>query len=388
MEFSAKRFDPLILIAVVSLLGFGVIMVYSASAAVALERFGDAHFFLKRHLLWSAMGFAAMFLFLAIDLEVLRRAAPFAIFFSFIAIVVVLIPAFGNEVGGARRWLDLKIIQFQPSELAKFGMVLFFANFLEKKKEVLGDFTYGYLPNLIVLSVFFFLLLMEPDLGTAFLVMVVFIIMFLAAGIRISHIFLSSIFFAPFLFFSISGSEYRVKRIMTFFDPWADASGSGFQVVQSIIALGTGGALGQGLGQGRQKLFYLPEPHTDFVFAVLGEELGFFGAAAVIALFGVVVWRGGIVASRAQDGFWALLALGITSMIALQAIIHIGVAAGVMPAKGITLPFISFGGSSLVSSMSAVGVLLNISAASTLSRRKSSVVLRVDFSRETGRRRQ
>ena len=280
---------------------------------------------------------------------------------TFLLLIIVTFPEFSKKVGGARRWLTLGGFSFQPSELAKFTLVLFIAKSLVKRADKLRNFAYGYLPNLIVLGFFFIPILFQPDFGTAMIICAVTLTMLFIAGLRKKFLFLSILAIVPFITLAIMTAEYRTKRILAFLKPWEDPSGIGFQVIQSFYAFGRGGFWGTGLGQSSQKLFRLPEAHTDFIFSVIGEELGFIGTTAIVILFSIFIWRGFITAYRAKDPFGTHLATGLTLLIGLQAFINLGVASGLLPTKGLTLPFISMGGSSMLITMLSVGVLLNIS---------------------------
>jgi cell division protein FtsW len=280
---------------------------------------------------------------------------------TFLLLIIVTFPEFSKKVGGARRWLTLGGFSFQPSELAKFTLVLFIAKSLVKRADKLRNFAYGYLPNLIVLGFFFIPILFQPDFGTAMIICAVTLTMLFIAGLRKKFLFLSILAIVPFITLAIMTAEYRTKRILAFLKPWEDPSGINFQVIQSFYAFGRGGFWGTGLGQSSQKLFRLPEAHTDFIFSVIGEELGFMGTTVIVILFSIFIWRGFITAYRAKDPFGTHLATGLTLLIGLQAFINLGVASGLLPTKGLTLPFISMGGSSMLVTMLSVGVLLNIS---------------------------
>jgi len=280
---------------------------------------------------------------------------------TFLLLLAVMIPALSKEVGGARRWLTLGSFSIQPSEIAKFTVILFIAKSMVKRAEKLKSFAYGYLPNLIVLGIFFLLILLQPDFGTAMIISIVAFLMLYAAGIRKKFLAYSVLAVVPFLIAAVMGAQYRTRRILSFLDPWADPSDTGFQAVQSFLAFGRGGIWGLGLGDSRQKLFYLPEAHTDFIFSVIGEELGIIGTLGIIVLFGILIWRGFTNASQAKDIYGTHLAIGLTLLVGVQAFTNMGVAVGVLPTKGLTLPFISLGGSSLLITLLCMGVLLNIS---------------------------
>ncbi len=346
---------------VVALVAVGVVMVYSASALVAADRFRDPYFFLKKQLFWAVLGFGCLWAAMTLHYRSLQRAMLPLLVLSLVLLIFVLIPPFSQEINGTRRWLRVGPVSFQPAELAKFSLVVYLAQFLTRRREVVESFWLGLLPPLLVAGSMAGLVLLQPDLGSSLtLLALVFCLLFLA-GSRISQMALVAASALPLVALAIYAAPYRLRRIVTFLDPWADPRGSGFQVIQSYLALGSGGLIGRGLGESKQKLFYLPEPHTDFIFAVLGEELGFLGALAVVCLFGLVVWRGIRIGLGAPDAFGAFLALGLTALLACQTLVNLGVVTGVLPTKGLPLPFISFGGSSLVMAMVSAGVLLNIS---------------------------
>jgi cell division protein FtsW len=278
-----------------------------------------------------------------------------------VLLVLVLVPPLAQPINGTRRWLRLGPISFQPAELAKLALIIYLAAYLAEKRDQVADFRRGLLRPLVITGVLALLVLAQPDLGNCLaLIAVTFALLFLAGG-RVRHLALLAASALPFLVVAVWLAPYRVRRIMTFVDPWSDPRGSGFQIIQSWLAIGSGGLVGRGIGESRQKLFYLPEAHTDFIFAILGEELGFVGAVGVVALFAVLVWRGLRVGLRAPDTFGAYLALGITLLIATQTLVNLGVVTGSLPTKGLPLPFISFGGSALLVTMLSTGVLLNIS---------------------------
>ncbi len=345
----------------VLLLSVGVVMVYSASAIVAADRFLDPYLFLRKQLFWALLGCACLLAALRLDYRRLERLGWPILIAAGILLVLVLVPPLAQPINGTRRWLRLGPISFQPAELAKLALVIYLAAFLARRREGLDDFWRGLLPPLAVAGGLATLILVQPDLGNSFtLIAVTFGLLFLA-GSRTQHLLLIVAAALPFLVLSVGLAPYRLRRLTTFVDPWADPRGSGFQIIQSWLALGSGGLWGRGIGESKQKLFYLPESHTDFIFAILGEELGFVGAAAVIALFVVLIWRGLRVGLRAPDPFGAYLALGITLLIATQTLVNVGVVTGLLPTKGLPLPFISFGGSALLVTMAATGVLVNIS---------------------------
>ena len=347
--------------AMIVLLSIGVVMVYSASAIMATERFRDPYFFLKKQLVWALLGSACLLVALRMDYRRLERFQWPILIAAAVLLVLVLVPPFAQPINGTRRWLRLGPVSFQPAELAKLALVVYLAAYLARRREGIGDFWRGLFPPLAIAIVFALLVLAQPDLGNCLtLIMVTFGLLYLA-GVRLRHLGLVLAPALPLMILAIWMAPYRLRRITTFLDPWADQRGGGFQIIQSWLALGSGGLFGRGIGESKQKLFYLPESHTDFIFAVVGEELGFLGALGVLTLFVILIWRGLRVGVRAPDAFGAYLALGITVLIATQTLVNVGVVTGTLPTKGLPLPFVSFGGSALLMTMLSTGVLLNIS---------------------------
>ena len=339
----------------------GIVMVFSSSAVYALEKYNDSYYFLKRQAVWCLLGTGVLLVVKRMDYRKLQQHTYPIMLATFLLLLAVMFPQVSKEVGGARRWLTLGGFSFQPSELAKFALVLFIAKSLVKRADKLRDFAYGYLPNLVVLGFFFVPILFQPDFGTAVIICMVTFTMLFVAGLRKKFLFLSVLALIPFIASAILSAEYRTRRIIAFLDPWQDPSNAGFQAIQSFYAFGRGGYWGTGLGASHQKLFYLPEAHTDFIFSVIGEELGFLGTTAIVLLFSILIWRGFVTACRAKDPFGTHLATGLTLLIGFQAFINLGVTVGLLPTKGLTLPFISMGGSSMLITMLSVGILLNIS---------------------------
>jgi cell division protein FtsW len=337
----------------------GLVMIFSASAVMAKERFGSAYEFLLKQLVWAAAGFVAMIIAMKVDYKRLRHPA---LVFSFLGFTTLLLVSvfFLDRAHGTHRWFHLGLISLQPSELAKPALILFLAFFLENKTQAMDDWRNTLIPAVAPTAAFLALIVFQPDLGTAIACAGITACVLFVAGIRLrcfGYAFAAALLPLYFLIFHVS---YRRDRILAFLNPYADPKGFGFHIIQSLIAVATGGVTGLGLMEGKQKLFYLPEPHTDFIFAVTAEELGLVGALAVIILFAIFLWRGTLASLRTQDNFGRFLAVGITSMIVLQAFINISVVLGLMPTKGIPLPFVSYGGSSLFVTLMCVGVLLNI----------------------------
>jgi cell division protein FtsW len=355
--------DYRILIVTVALVLVGIIMVFSASGTVAGSKYGDAAYFLKRQMAYAVLGFIGMYFTMKLDYRKLASLAPYLYLLTAFLLFLVLIPGIGREVSGARRWLSLGGLTFQPSEFAKLALIVAFAHFLVKKENAgrLKDFVTGYMPNAMALGICFVLILLQPDMGTSVTVALVVFFLFFISGIRFSFILGTFLMLLPFFYVAVINVAYRRRRILSFLDPWSDPSDTGFQIIQSYVAFGNGHIFGLGLGAGRQKNFFLPDAHTDFIFSIIGEEFGFAGCALIVLLFAIFIYLGFRVAMKAAEPFGMYLAAGITACIGLQAIINFGVATGLLPTKGLPLPFISLGGSALVITLMSVGVLLNVS---------------------------
>lgn len=361
-EEASPAYDRVLLWAVLGLTAIGLTMVYSASAVKAAQGLGDSLYFLKRQVAAAALGLGAMTLAMKIGYKRLEPLAYPILVVSLIALALVLVPGIGTVAGGARRWIRLPLVSFQPAELAKLALVIYLARSLARKREKVRDFSIGFVPHTIVAGFLVLLVLGQPDFGTAVTLGALLFVMLFAAGAKVSWLVGSVLLAVPVGWKLIAGKEYRMKRVLAFLDPWKYRQDIGYQVTESLMSVGSGGLFGLGLGAGKQKLYYLPEAHTDFIIAVVGEELGLLGIVVVLALFGVVLWRGMRAAFNAPDAFGAYLALGLTSLLGIQAIGNMLVAMGMLPTKGLTLPFLSYGGTSLVLSLSAAGVLLAISS--------------------------
>lgn len=348
-----------IFLIVAVLVGVGIVMIYSASAIYAYSNMHDSLYFIKKHLIYLVAGLVLMFIAMSVDLKRIKELSKPMMLVSILLLVLVLVPHISKEISGAKRWFRLGPVNFQPSEFAKIAILIYMADFIARKKELVKSFIRGYVPAMLVLGTTVGLILLEPDLGTSVTISVITIMMLYISGLRASYIIASLLASLPLMYALLFRVPFRRKRIMIFLNPWVDKRGTGFQIIQSFIALGSGGLLGVGLGQSRQKLFYLPASHTDFIFSIIGEELGFIGTASVVVLFILFVWEGMKVAMRASGLFEKMLSFGIVSMIALEVIINIGVTAGALPTKGLPLPFISYGGSGLIFHLAAVGLLLN-----------------------------
>jgi len=356
-----RRFDYVLLIVTLALVGIGIVMVYSTSAIIAADRFGDPYYFLKRQALYAGIGFVLMILMIFFPYEILKRFAYPILILSILTLIGVLIPGIGHRAGGSMRWLKIQFFSFQPSEFAKLGLIIFLAYFLTKKEEKIRSFSFGFLPTVLFSGLVIALVVREPDFGAAlFLTAMVFILLFIS-GVRVIYIAGACMLAAPVVYYFLMNVGYRYRRLMSFVRPWEDATGTSFQIIQSFLSFGSGGLFGLGLGEGRQKLFFLPAPHTDFIFSVIGEELGLVGAMVMVLLFFILTLRGIRIGLSLEDRFGAYLALGITLMISLQAVINMGVVLGLLPTKGLTLPLVSYGGTSLVTNLVGVGMLLHLS---------------------------
>ncbi|MFQ5912715.1 MAG: putative lipid II flippase FtsW [Nitrospinota bacterium] len=358
------RLDPWILGAVLALVSGGVVMVYSASAVLAMDGYGDSAYFLTRQMGVAALGVAVLVAFSRMNYTFWHRAAYPLLAFSLLALAAVLIPGWGQEIRGARRWFHLGTVSIQPVEGVKFCLVIWLAHFLAAKGDRIRDLRFGLLPAILLVGVLSVLVMLQPDAGSALLLLgVTFTLLFLA-GARPLHLGATLVVALPLLAVFVASADYRRRRLLTFLDPWADPEGSGFQMVQSYLSLAQGGLTGEGLMQGKAKLHFLPAPHTDFIFAVVGEELGLLGGGFVLVLFAFLLWKMSQVTTRCPDPFGAYLAAGFTALFGLQTLANLGVVTGMLPTKGLPLPFLSAGGSALVASMAGVGVLLSVAARS------------------------
>ncbi len=346
--------------ATVLLVGLSIVMVYSASAVVAMERYQQPYLFVTKQILWSSLGIGLVYLVMKVDYRHYREPV---FIWSCLAIALVALAAvlFSAPINNARRWFSIGGLGIQPSELAKLSVIVFIAALLERRMHRINEVRYALLPIAGLMVVVVGLILLEPDFGTAMAIAMIAGVMVFAAGLSWATIVGSALLAFPVVAALVLSSDYRRRRVFSFLNPWEDPLGDGFQIIQSLIAVGTGGLSGRGLMNGVQKLFYLPEPHTDFIYAVIAEELGLIGATVVLLCFCVIAWRGARVTLAAPDSFAAFLALGLTTMVAVQAFINMSVVLGLLPTKGIPLPFVSNGGSSLLVNLLGMGVLLNVS---------------------------
>lgn len=357
-----REFDNTILILTVALACFGVLMVYSASSIMAAKKYHDSFYFLKRQGVFALLGMLALAVSMRIDYHWWRRFSMPLLILSTLLMAAVFIPALGHEAGGAKRWIRLMGFSFQPSEMVKLALIFYLAHSATKKEDRLHEFKYGYVPYMVVLLVLLTLMLAQRDLGGCATMVIVTAMMLLVAGTRLRYLVLSAVTAVPLVVYFILQEDYRRRRIMAFLDPWKDPQDTGFQIIQSWLGFAVGGIKGQGLGEGMQKLFFLPEAHTDFIFSVVGEELGFVAVVIIITMFLGIVLLGLRVASHSEDGFGRLSAFGISMLFGLQAFANMAVVMGMVPNKGLALPLVSYGGTSLLCNLFALGVLLNVSS--------------------------
>ncbi|MBS1254295.1 MAG: putative peptidoglycan glycosyltransferase FtsW [Deltaproteobacteria bacterium] len=358
----SARYDLPLIGATLFLLSWGTVMIYSTGGVFAELQYNDGHYFLYRHLIHVLAGLAAMGVALTVDYKKWKQLSIWLMAGMLVLLILVLIPEIGHEVKGGRRWLRYGSLSIQPAELLKVVLIIYVASYLERKQELLASFFRGLTPNFIVTSIFLFLVLLQPDFGNVILMATTVLLMLYVGGGRPVHIASSLIGVGIIAGLLIASHTYRVQRMLAFLNPWDDPQNSGFQIIQSFIALGTGGWVGRGLGESLQKRLFLPDAHTDFIFAIIGEELGFLWIFVLIILFSVFIWRGYWIAWNVRDTFGKHLSFGATTILSLQIILNLFVVVGLLPTKGLPLPFISYGGTSLVVSMFLTGLLLNISA--------------------------
>ncbi len=357
------NFDQLLLLTVFLLMGIGVVMVYSASSISAERELKlTGYFFLRRQAISLVLAVIVMYLAMHFNHHFLRKLViPFLIM-SIVLLILVLIPGIGADTDGFQRWFRWYGFSFQPSELAKLAMVLYLAHSLVRKQDKIKTFKFGFLPYLLLSGFMIFLIFKEPDMGGAVILGILVYVMLFVAGTRLIYLGAGAVLAAPVGFYMMASAEYRWDRVRAYINPWDNMYDSAWHIIQSFLAFGSGGVWGVGLGEGRQKLFYLPEAHTDFIFSVIGEELGLIGVLAVIILFSIMIYRGFMISLRASSPFGSYLALGLTCMLGIPAFINMAVVTGILPTKGLVLPFVSYGGSSLIFNALAVGILLNISS--------------------------
>ena len=353
----------ILILVTLSLVTTGVVMVYSASAVLAERWHGDPTLFLKKQMIWIVIGVLTMFLTSKIPYRWWQDQSLVLMGLTVLALIAVLIPSLGSEVNGSRRWFQFGPVSVQPSELARITIVIYLAAYLVKNQMDLKNFTRGFLVPVIPIGTIMLLIFFEPDFGTAIVIGMVAGLILFVGGVRLRYLMMTVFVSIPVLYALIVQVSYRKDRLLAFLDPWKDPTDKGFQIIQSFLAFGQGGSLGSGLGEGRQKLFFLPYPHTDFIYAVIGEELGLVGTLSILVLFVLFAWQGIRVALAAPDDFGRYLGFGITVMIILQAQVNMAVVTGLLPTKGTPLPLLSYGGSSLVGNLFAIGILLSIAVA-------------------------
>ncbi|MFH1075840.1 MAG: putative lipid II flippase FtsW [Pseudomonadota bacterium] len=363
-QTQTNKYEMYLLICVLILIGIGIIMVYSSSAVLAGKKFGDDYYFLKRQIASMAFGIIALTLFRSIPCNLYKKLVYPILLAGIGLLVLLLVPGVASEAGGAKRWLKLAGISFQPSEFVKIGLIIYLAYSMSKKQEKIKKFSIGFVPHAIVLVLIVVLLLMQPDFGTACIITMIAWVMLFVGGVRLTHLFTAAMAVVPIGYYVFMNAGYRLRRVIAFMRPWENESDAGYQIVHSFMAFGSGGVLGKGLGNSLQKLFYLPEPHTDFIFSVIGEELGLVGVCLILLLFSTILWIGFRLAMKSHGAFESYMATGITASLGISVIINIAVVMGLFPTKGLTLPFISYGGSSLVLSLSSVGILMSIARGS------------------------
>jgi cell division protein FtsW len=352
--------DAVLFAVVATLVGIGLVMVFSASSATAYAEHGDIAYYVKRQLIWLLIGLLAAAAVYRMDLARLKRAAPYLLVAAIVGLLLVFVPGLGIGVNGGRRWIGVASLTFEPSEFAKLALVIYLSAMLASRGDRITSLVRGLFPLCIPVTIMAVLVLKEPDMGTASLLLFMAFTLFFAAGARVFHLIAILAVTAPIAVLTVLASPYRRARVFAFLDPWKDPQNTGFHIVQSLLALGSGGIFGMGLGASRAKFFYLPEQYTDFIFSVLGEELGLIGAFAVVVLFIALVYRAVRIALAAPDRFGYFLACGCGAMIAIQAFINIGVVTSSWPVTGVPLPFVSFGGSSLVINLIAVALIANV----------------------------
>ena len=357
-----RGYDYFLLIPTLALLGLGLVAIYSASSLLAAHRYGDGYYFLKRQGVFCLLGLLMMILAKNISPTLYRKTVYPLLGFSLVLLLLLFVPGFGVKVGGATRWLSLGVFAFQPSELVKLALAFFMAYSMAKKGQEMTSFTKGLLPHIAIAGLFMGLILIQPDLGTCIIIGAWLMILLFVGGVRLHHVLSLVLLSAPILWWLILHKGYRWNRWKAFLNPWEYPLDLGYQIIHSLLAIGSGGIFGVGLGNSKQKLFYLPEPHTDFILPIVAEELGLVGITFVVALFSVLIVRGIKIALTAGDLYSSYLAMGISSLLGLQAVINMAVVMGLLPTKGLTLPFMSYGGSSLVISLVGIGILMSISA--------------------------
>lgn len=354
-------YDFWLLFAVLALCALGVVMVYSSSAVFAGSRLGDGAYYLKRQAVFALLGMGVLAAVMRVGHQPLQKLAYPLLGVCVVLVLLTLVPGIGSRGGGAQRWLQFPGFRFQPSEFAKLALCIYLARSLSEKGDRIRDFRVGVLPHLVVLGALGGLVLLQPDFGTMVVMLVVTVVVLFMAGAGFRFVLIGGAIALPIVAALVVSSPYRMRRIFAFLDPFADRYGAGYQVAEALMSVGSGGLFGRGLGDGRQKLGFLPAGHTDYILASVGEELGLVGIALVLGLFALLIWRGLLAAWRASDAFGCYLAFALTTLIAVETAINSGMCLGLLPSKGLALPFLSYGGTSLLKAMTAAGILLSIS---------------------------
>ncbi len=361
-EANCRGYDPFLLLSMLLLLGIGAVMIYSASSIVAMRRFGSDTYFFQKQLVNILVAILVLILCRRVPYAFYKKFAYPILGVAFLLLLAVYLPSVGHSAGGARRWLKIFGVSFQPSEFARLGFIIYLAYSMSKKQEKIKAFSIGFVPHAILFGCFTMLIVMEPDFGMAAVMTLTVWIMLFVGGVRLSYLLAALMGMVPLAYYVLKHVDYARDRVISFLQPWQHQSDVSYQLVHSFMAFGSGGLFGTGVGNGCQKLFYLPEAHTDFIFSVIGEELGLVGVCVVTALYFIVLWRGMVIAMTVRDLFATFLATGLTAAFGLQVCINAGVALGLMPTTGLTLPFVSYGGTSLIISTATVGILMNLSS--------------------------
>ena len=354
----SKKYDKLLLLAVIAIIIFGIIMIYSASSIWAEYKYQDPFKFVKAQ---SALGLLCIFIISKLDINILYKKANLILLICFILLVLVLIPGIGSIRNGSRSWFGIGSLGIQPSEFAKLGLIIYVAKYLANNRKIIKDVKKGVLPILLVIGVFFVLIMLEPDFGTAMVIVLTLVVMIFISGVKLSFFIKVGLLGLLGIVGLIIIAPYRMERIVSFLNPWVDPLGSGYQIIQSLYAIGPGGLLGQGFLNSHQKQFYLPEPQTDFIFSIISEEFGFLGILIVTSFIAFIFYRIIKIALKENNLFKKYLAFGLGFGIIIQSLLNITVVIGLIPVTGVTLPFLSYGGSSLLISMISIGIILNIS---------------------------
>jgi cell division protein FtsW len=356
------NYDQTLQITAFSLMALGMAMIFTSSTFIAQAQYNDAYFFVKRQGIYALLGLGALFLGRSINYHHYKRWVYPILLLSLASLILVFAPGIGGKVRGAARWLHFGPLTLQPSEFAKLALVIFLASSLARKQEKIKDFSIGFLPHMVIAGLFIALILKEPDFGTSVTLLAIVFIMLFVGGTRLTHIFLTLCACTPLGIWMVLRDPKKFDRVLSFMDPWKYGQDVGYQLKQALLAIGSGGLWGLGPGQSRAKLFFLPDCHTDFILAIFSEEMGFWGFLLVLVLYAIVICRGIRLSLKAPDSFGSYLALGLTLMIGLPALINMGVVSGILPTKGLSLPLLSYGGSGLLVNLLAVGILLNISS--------------------------